>query len=359
MDALEVAYRRLRNQRLSGPRFDDPVDVVRLVRCDASSGVRAGEVERRDAYDGERGHRSAAARRRRRHLRTHALRPTWHFLAAEELGWIQALTGPRVHVVNAYYNRMHGIEAELGVRTNKVIANAVRGGNHLTRNELAAALASSGIDATGNKLAYIVMYAELEGLIANGAMRGKQHTYALVSERVPNPVTRTGDDALAELTRRSLYRARPGNGQGLRLVVELDRRPDQARSRSARRRADQRGRQRDDALVRTDSPPPRDPSPTGYALQGYDEYGVAYTESRVCLNIAGLPIVPPNTNTTIQPIVLDSQGVGYWKRTVDSGRMTITPILATTLTAKQKAACDRAFQRVAAFFGVPADVLWS
>ena len=135
-------------------------------------------------------------------LRTHVLRPTWHFVAATDILWIQALTAPRVHAFNASYYRGHGLDDQHAARAAKAFTEVLRGGNHLTRKELSAALAKVGIDATGNRLAYIVMRAELDGLIANGAMRGKQHTYALISERAPDAVTMEPDEALAELTRR-------------------------------------------------------------------------------------------------------------------------------------------------------------
>ena len=45
-------------------------------------------------------------------LRTHVLRPTWHFVAPDDIGWLQALTGPRVHALNAYHYRQFGIDDE-------------------------------------------------------------------------------------------------------------------------------------------------------------------------------------------------------------------------------------------------------
>ena len=38
-------------------------------------------------------------------LRTHAMRPTWHFVARADIRWLQMLTGPRVQALNAYYAR--------------------------------------------------------------------------------------------------------------------------------------------------------------------------------------------------------------------------------------------------------------
>src|SRR5215510_6008 len=42
-------------------------------------------------------------------LRTHVLRPTWHFVTPRDIRWLLELTGPRVHAVSAPYYRQHGL----------------------------------------------------------------------------------------------------------------------------------------------------------------------------------------------------------------------------------------------------------
>ena len=44
-------------------------------------------------------------------MRTHVLRPTWHFVTPQDLRWLLALTAPRVHQLNAYYYRQSGLDA--------------------------------------------------------------------------------------------------------------------------------------------------------------------------------------------------------------------------------------------------------
>lgn len=40
-------------------------------------------------------------------LRTHLLRPTWHFVSTEDIRWLLELTGPRVNSINLYmYKKM-------------------------------------------------------------------------------------------------------------------------------------------------------------------------------------------------------------------------------------------------------------
>ena len=43
-------------------------------------------------------------------LRTHMMRPTWHFVAPEDILWIQRLTGPRVSALNGLYYRKGGLD---------------------------------------------------------------------------------------------------------------------------------------------------------------------------------------------------------------------------------------------------------
>ena len=43
-------------------------------------------------------------------VRTHVLRPTWHFVASEDIWWLLALSAPRVHQANAGRYRELGLD---------------------------------------------------------------------------------------------------------------------------------------------------------------------------------------------------------------------------------------------------------
>jgi hypothetical protein len=135
-------------------------------------------------------------------LRTHAMRPTWHFVAPADIRWLQQLTGPRVHAANAYVGRQQNLDSKTMKRCTDIIAKALEGGCFLTRNELQEVLKQKKIVADGIKLAYIVMHAELNAVICSGPRKGKQFTYALLDERVPavSPINNKG--ALAQFARR-------------------------------------------------------------------------------------------------------------------------------------------------------------
>ena len=136
-------------------------------------------------------------------LRTHVLRPTWHFVAPADIRWMLALTAPRVRAASAGQWRNYELNEADFRRCNSAIAKALRGGNQLTRAGLSAALARAKVDVTSSvRVGHITMRAELDGLICSGGRQGKQFTYALLEERVPASREITRDEALVELAMR-------------------------------------------------------------------------------------------------------------------------------------------------------------
>jgi hypothetical protein len=193
----------MHEQGLAGEGFTSPAATVAHLGA-----VQAQEFDEANWSLAERVHGCAPADveeafARGEILRVHAMRPTWHLLAAADLLWIQALTAPRVHRFNAYHYRQVGMDGATIARSNETLAAALADGEPRTRRELGSALGQAGVeDPEGVRLAHLMMYAELEALVCSGPRRGKQHTYALVSDRVADSRELSGDDALAELTRR-------------------------------------------------------------------------------------------------------------------------------------------------------------
>lgn len=82
--------------------------------------------------------------------------------------------------------RRTGIDAA-AARSAKVLAGAVEGGHHQTREQLAARLQDAGFAGKGLELAYLI--AEISGVLVSGspvrsAGGALKQTYALFDERV-------------------------------------------------------------------------------------------------------------------------------------------------------------------------------
>ena len=236
---------RIANQRLAGNGLGRAVDVVSLLACVQSQehahafwslgmrtdGLTYAEVQREfDAGT---------------FLRTHILRPTWHFVAAADLRWIQAVTAARVQQLNGTIYRQQGLGPTERDRALELIMNALTGGACLTRAELGRVLA-----AEGPRLAYLIMNAELEGDdLQRSDARGPAHL-------------RTGLGAGGTLRERGrgrpgvpvLRRSRAGQRQGFRPLVVADADPVPPGRRSGRRSARQRDLRGQHPLVRPDRP---------------------------------------------------------------------------------------------------------
>ena len=94
-------------------------------------------------------------------LRTHLLRPTWHFVTPADIRWMLMPSAPRVHAASAYYYRQAGLDARVFGRSCAMLQRALDGGHYLTRTELAVHLRRAKVPADGLKLAYLMMHAEL------------------------------------------------------------------------------------------------------------------------------------------------------------------------------------------------------
>lgn len=135
-------------------------------------------------------------------LRTHVMRPTWHFVHPNDIRWLVELTSSRVNLANAFMYRRAGLDADHFSHSNKIIAKALDGKQYLTRGELAQALEERGVETKGFRLVYLIMRAELEALICSGPRRGKQFTYALFDDRVSHSESLDRSQALSRLLQR-------------------------------------------------------------------------------------------------------------------------------------------------------------
>src|SRR5690242_12008135 len=200
MKRAELVQLRVCNQRLQSSEFQRPVEVVRWLGAVQAQdfygakwalGLRMVEATHETIEDAFNGGEI---------LRTHVMRPTWHFVAPEDIRWLLALTAPRVNVRCGPNYRKYELDEATLRRSNKILTKALQGGKHLTRAEIKATLNRSGVAADDVvRLAHILLRAELDGVVCSGPRMGKQFTYALLEERVPAAKPLARDEALAKL----------------------------------------------------------------------------------------------------------------------------------------------------------------
>ncbi|MBI1257534.1 MAG: winged helix DNA-binding domain-containing protein [Chloroflexi bacterium] len=353
MPDFTLARQRLCTQQLSAPTFDTPEAVV-----DWLCAVQSQDYTAAKWAVGMRGQGFADAAVEQAFtegtiLRTHVMRPTWHFVARDDIRWMLELTAPRVHQLSAYYNRQLELDDALFVRSDALLGNALRGGNQLTRAELSAVLEQAGITTNDLRATYIVGHAELEGILCSGGRRGKQFTYALIDERAPAARRLSRDEALAELTRRYFFSHGPATIQdfvwwsGL-TVADAKAGLDSVCARLIEEVIDGVSYWLSDASADSAS------GHSAYLLSNYDEYVVGYTDrSALYAADSALHALDPRGNFLFShTIVVDNQIVGTWKRTFKKNEVVIAPkFLAPLSTAQERAFMDEA-RRFGEFVGL-------
>lgn len=315
--SVDFLRHRLRNQHLVTPSLTKSDEIVsHLVAVQAqvwdmakwAIGLRAP-----DLTDGD----VEAAFNAGLLLRTHVLRPTWHFVAPADIRWMLALSGPRVTAFNASMARKLELDRSLLNRSNDVLAAALAGGKFLTRPALQAALAAAGIHAEGQRLAYVVMQAELDAVVCSGPRLGKQFSYALLDERVPPTRALARDEALFELTRRYFTSRSPATLHDFVWWSGLT--MQDARSGVAMLPPEfvQRNLGGQTYVFLPQALAEVSLQQTTFLLPDYDEYGISY-KNRSALFTEGPPVSAGN-GTYPHVLVMDGVAAGTWKRT-DQGK---------------------------------------
>lgn len=350
---LDIALYRLHNQRLLRTDFTQPADVVNWLGAVQSQDYAGGKwalgLRTRGLTDPDVDRAFADGSI----LRTHVLRPTWHFVTPGDIRWMLALTGPRVHAVNGTMYRQLEVDKATVKKSYRVIEKSLRDHNYLKREEIGSALQEVGIQAKGVRLAYIVASAELDALICSGPRRGKQFTYALLEERAPKVPELTRDEARAELVKRYFQSHAPATLQdfcvwsGLTLA---DARNGMEMVKSGFINEEINGQ----TYWFPETKPGKRKSLTAFLLPNYDEYFIGFKDRGAILQVIRTTQVQKDDPALLSNIIiLDGQVIGGWKRTLKKDVVLIEASLVTNLTDDQKRAVQKAAEVFGTFVQVP------
>ena len=356
---MNIAAHRLHNQRLVGAPFDAPADVVRwlgAVQAQDYPGAKWALALRTRAVDDAALDRAFDAGH---FLRTHVMRPTWHFVAPEDLRWLLALTAPRVHAMNAGIYRNLELDAALLRRARTRITKALRDGRSLTRLELADVLDAAGIEARGQRLAYVVMHAELDALICSGPIRGKQHTYMLLEERVAPAPALARDEALARLVMRYFTSHGPATVHDFAWwsgLTVTDAREGVALAGSALEHVALAGKT---YWMAAPIAPVEDVDSVVHLLPNYDEHVVAYRDHGPSLDPATAGVARTRTDGPLAVHLVARNGlvVGGWRRMLAKGAAVVQLDLLIALRRRETTALRRAAEEYGRYLGATVRVV--
>jgi len=360
MNNSGIAYRRLHNQGLSKILFKDARDAVSqlgAVQAQDYAGAKWALGQRlKDSTDAELDQAFADGSI----LRTHLLRPTWHFVTPEDIRWLLKLTAPRVHAVSAFMYRQVELNKAVIKKSYDLLEKTLGGNKYLTRTELGSVFEKAGIPATGVRLAHIMMSAELDGIICSGPRKGKQFTYALLEERVLPAKVISRDEALAELVQRYFPSRGPATLQdfvwwsGLTTtdarngieMVKLKLQSEEIESRVY--------------WFAESTPSRKEQTMIAYLLPNYDEYIVGYTDRSDIHDTSYDKKLDSRGNVLFQnTLVINGQVTGTWKRTLKKNEVIIELTSFTKLTKAESLAVIDAIERYGKFLKLPITYIYS
>jgi len=335
-----LAARRIYNQHIYNPQFSKPEDVVKhMVAMQAQDYAGAKwavalrmpdtseDVIEQAITDGK-------------ILRTHLLRPTWHFVSPQDIRWLLTLTAPRIHAINAPFYRKFGFTDASFNKTNELLAKALQGNKQLSRPEVLDLLKQASIATDDIRFTIILMRAELDQVICSGARIGKQFSYALLDDIASVSPALTHDEALTKLAVAYFNSRGPAtvhdfaNWSGLTITdagVGLE----NVKEQLINEVIDGHSYWMPNNMTEIPSPKSK-----AYLLPAFDEFAIAYKDRDALVNPKYLKQA---RHVIFDPaIVVDNQVVGTWKRTLKAKSVDISLNLFGPLNKTQEKAVETA-----------------
>jgi hypothetical protein len=311
MTPHEIRLRRQHNQKLTGSHFTKPEDVVSYLGAMQAQeyamakyaiALRMANPPTEDIIekvfnDGD-------------ILRTHLLRPTWHFVARDDIRWMLAIAAPRVIAANGSMYRKYNIDDKLFTTSFKVIEKVLGDNNYATRDAIREELKKKNIEGDSVYMSCIMMQAELTGLICSGPRQGNQFTYALIEERAPNAKQLNREEALRELCLRYFTTRGPASVKDFTTWSGLT--VKDAKDGLAMITGELEKETINGADYYFPSAMPSGKKEVSFLMPDYDEYGIAYKDRSVLSN----PEIIKTTSIFDRAIIANGTIAGTWKRTI-------------------------------------------
>ena len=358
MKSSAIAKLRLLNQHIAPPQFEQPADVVAWLGAvqaqDYLGALWAVGLRTKQAHEAD----IEQAIADRAIIRTWPMRGTLHFVTPSDVRWMLKLLTPRVIASNTGRQlKQNNIDEATIAHSKELLANALQGGKRLTRDEMYKVLEAGRVSTTDQRGLQILWRVAQEGLICFGSRKGKQPTFVLFEEWVPEAKLLDRDEALAELATRYMVSHGPATLQDLvwwsgLTIADAKAGLEMAKPQLAQEVIDEQTYWFAPTTLTTDNA-----ARTVYLLPNFDEYVVGYRNRDLVFDPAHAKLVTTNTGIFTSAIIWEGRVVGTWKRTFVKGSVVITPNPFEPLPKPASKAFVAATKRYGEFVGSPVSIV--
>ena len=257
-------------------------------------------------------------------IRTHLLRPTWHFVSPDDLHWMLALTATRVKAAMKTNDKRLGLDESIFKKTNKIIEKLLGKNDYALRDTIVAALLKAKIDSGENRLAHYLMRAELDGIACNGPTVGKQRSYAMIDKWAPIKRKFSTEESLAMLATKYFQSHGPATLADFVWWSGLTNRDAKHAVEMIRKDFESITIASQVYLHKPFNGSHVVKAPSAILLPAFDEFIIAYTDRSAAFAREHHSIVVSTNGIFRSVIIAKSKVAGLWKRTLQNDKLVIT-----------------------------------
>lgn len=357
MTLSEISNIRLKNQKISDASNDDIKNIVyRMGAMQAQEfGMSKWALGIRSLNSTEQLINNAI--NNGEIIRTHVMRPTWHYVSPEDIYWMLDLTAHRIKNSMRARNRELELTEEVFTKCRNIIEKAFSTKKSITREEFGSEFNRSGINTDNNRLSHILFEFELNKIICSGEIQGTKPTYSLLTEKVPVKKTLNKEESLAELAKRYFTSHGPATikdfawWSGLPLG-EARKGLETVKNHFVSEDINHK------TYWFSDNSLTNVPEYTFFLLPAFDEFLISYNDRSASL----LDVFSKKTisiNGMFYPIVVvNGQVCGLWKRTVKKDKVIIeTNLFDKSLSKKLKHSINESANKFGSFLNKETEVV--
>jgi hypothetical protein len=260
-------------------------------------------------------------------IRTHLLRPTLHFVSAEDIYWMLELTSPQIK--SSLKSRLKELELSENIlkQSSLILEKMLSGGYNLNREEIASEFKKANINTGDNRLSHLLLAAELDGLICSGPVKLNKHTFGLLRERVPSKKTLSREESLARLAERYFKSHCPATIQDFVWWSGLSKKDAVYAVESVKSGFVTETAGSEQYLLPASFRTDKKFCTEVHLLPAYDEFLISYKNRSASLSVINNKKAVSVNGIFYPIIVLNGQVTGIWKRSFRNGVAVIEPDL--------------------------------
>lgn len=323
METTDIHKIRLYNQLLMGTNLRKPEEIVSYMGAMQSQAFDMAKWAIGARLPGLTNQCVDQAISTHKIIRTHVLRPTWHFASAEDIHWMLELSSPRLKPIYLGYGKSIGVDQGYVLKNFHLVEKLLEKEDHLTRQEIIKRLVLDGIDMNSHKLNQLVVFGELEGVICSGEVKGNKHSYCLLQKHLPRVHFPTKEEAIEKLTRRFFTSHAPATLQdfiwwsGMRIsdakkgleLIKDDFVSEEINGRTF--------------WMKNDLSIPRADEDSALLLPQFDEYVVSYKDRSEIIEDQHYAKVMTKNGLFSPTIMLNGEIVGSWKKVTKNKKVDV------------------------------------